>query len=78
MEIDFNALLPESVKLTLAEAIKSQSFFITIHYDTKEPGNDLQHLYYRQGYNPNDVIASLKHVATDFETKELIGLKAWH
>ncbi|MBA7650352.1 hypothetical protein ES703_58155 [subsurface metagenome] len=70
----------------LVEALETDRYFITISCQKKyEPDDqhDLQHYWMQRGYNKNDVMPSLKHLAADFIAKEnptadLPDKNGWH
>ena len=69
----------------LIEALETERFLLTLSFQKKykpDDPNDLQHFWLRQGYQVNDVIPSLRHVAADFAGKEMpnaeVGGEGWH
>jgi len=82
--ITFLSAQPE-LRDKLIEAIETERFLVTLSFQKKkspDDPNDLQHFCCRQGYELNDVIPSLKHIAADFAAKEMpnaeTGGAGWH
>lgn len=70
----------------LVEALETDRYFITISCQKKDKPDDqhdLKHYWMQRGYNKNDVVPSLKHLAADFIAKEnptadLPDKNGWH
>lgn len=72
------------IRAKLIEALETQHFMLTIHCQLVRPGapSDLQHYLFQQAYNPNDIVNSLKHIATVHAAKtdptaEVSGADGW-
>ena len=74
------------LKVKLFEALQTGRFFITVTFQKKyQPTDehDLHHFWTRRNFMVNDVVPSLKHMASDFiakenPTAELPDKNQWH
>jgi len=70
----------------LFEALQTDRYFITVTFQKKyrpSDEHDLHHYYIRKNFMVNDVVPSLKHLASDFSAKEnptaeLPDKSQWH
>jgi len=79
-------LFPPELEKKISEALETGRFFITVTFQKKykpDDEHDLHHFYIRKNFMVNDVVPSLKKLASNFigkenPTAEMPDKNGWH